>query len=763
MISSSQGCILDGKLPFCLYELYSDYKKGTRTIIEWLVAHGSVHGANRSWIVTVRDLVQLADNVKMRSIEVPITVASTLRDTIEARAQLSHYFTRSSATQTDLPADSSHEFFTSSLKGIYEKLCKSRRKVSVGAVQSKQCEECKIVSSNRYGMLESCLQMTSVLEKTVEFEEEQQTTDSGPPPHVSMIEKGSPRIADDDLGEAIEILRCLQEMQDLCSAAKQSWENTANGSNPLVVAALITNVAFTIVHEIDSRLCSILGNADPEILFVRYTALLASLSALPQQSENVSPCLGCAFGEDLRRPWQILLNFKHDLQKDQGDIPNFQKPMDYIMSLTDNRLEAEQISWKMILQSMVRLIASARDRGPTDIMWLCSPFVDEIRGFLLADGATQGIKCAFGLRVLLEGFKGHLWSLGPAPNKINCRVEALRFTEDVIASIGSVLDDSTMPCRCPHTLASFLERYRSDLLAYTRERAFDLYTQAPWVSGSHMLEILDMNFYYGLRLCSYKNVVASVLHVYNVLVKFGNLQKVQLFEGLSEMFLDVIFLGERPSRNFASCLMRFMGGRIRFNNAHSRRTHSSQHSCTWDMEMPRAPNFQGKGLRKELSDERFKYEKFSLFHQIKGANYTLDDELWAQVFGAKRGKKASRKEKLEVRKKLDRATTADHPLHQVEQEILKDFEGDFPVAKINLFEVYLACANIVSRVSDDIHGAKGDHCLCFVETLLKAADQYQANRHMLKPFPQPHMLRVTEKAFQDVLEDRPLFEFLWRF
>ncbi len=552
-------------------------------------------------------------------------------------------------------------------------------------------------------------------------------------------------------------------MQDLCSAAKQSWEHAATGPNPLVVAALITNIAFTIVHEIDTRLCSILGDADPEILFDRYTELLASLSALPQESKNVSPCLGCAFGEELRRPWQILLNFKNDLKNDQGNIPRFQKPMDYIVSHDENRVEAEQVSWTMILQSMVRLITSAKHRGPTDIMWLCSPFVDEIHSFLLADGATRGIKCAFGLQVLLEGFKGHLWSLGSAPNKVNCRVEALRFTEDVITSVGSVLDDPTMPCRCPQTLASYLERYRTDLLTYTKESAFDLYFQSPWVAGSHMLEILDMTFYYGLRLCSYRNYVGSVLHVYNVLNKFGNLQKVPLFEELSRIFLDVIFLGERPSRNFASCLVRFMGGRIRFNNAHSRRNHSTQHSCSWDMEIPRVAVVQGKGMRKEISDERFKYDKFSLFHQIKEANYALDEGLWAQILGGKQGKKASRREKLEVRQRLERATASHHPLRQVEQEVFKDFKGEFPVAKINLFEVYLACTNIVSRVSDELHGPKGEHCLCFVETLLKAADRYQADRHDPRPFSQRQLLLTTEKAFWGVLGDRPLSDFLWNF
>ncbi len=122
-MSTSQGAILDGKLPFCLYELYSDYKKGTRTIIEWLVAHGSVHGAVRNWVVTVRELVQLADNVKKRSIEVPTNVAATLRDTIEARAQLSHYFTRSSNTLDALSVNSSHVFFTARQASILIPCC----------------------------------------------------------------------------------------------------------------------------------------------------------------------------------------------------------------------------------------------------------------------------------------------------------------------------------------------------------------------------------------------------------------------------------------------------------------------------------------------------------------------------------------------------------------------------------------------------------------------------------------------------------------
>ncbi len=97
-----------------------------------------------------------------------------------------------------------------SLKGIYEKLCKSRRKSSVGATPTKSCEDCKMGFTNCYGMLESHPEKNSVLGQPASFEHGQQNIGSAPLPHVSKIERGSPRIANDDLGEAIEILGCLQ-------------------------------------------------------------------------------------------------------------------------------------------------------------------------------------------------------------------------------------------------------------------------------------------------------------------------------------------------------------------------------------------------------------------------------------------------------------------------------------------------------------------------------------------------------------------------
>ena len=96
-----------------------------------------------------------------------------------------------------------------------------------------------------------------------------------------------------------------------------------------------------------------------------------------------------------------------------------------------------------------------------------------------------------------------------------------------------------------------------------------------------------------------------------------------------------------------------------------------------------------------------------------------------------------------------------------------EFNGPFPIAKLNLFQVYLACVRIVSVISDRWHGDQvrsGQNCLCFMDTLLPAADRYLDNDHrQWRMGCTQELVGICRDALKDALGGRAIDEFLWEY
>jgi hypothetical protein len=198
-----------------------------------------------------------------------------------------------------------------------------------------------------------------------------------------------------------------------------------------------------------------------------------------------------------------------------------------------------------------------------------NPLLREVQAFLQIDRGSVNTSLVFGLQLLADTFKSHLWATHTS-SKMNCRAKALQFANRVKRSIESVSRDPTLRCfrsdcgekKIPERLL-VLEH---DLSAYTSETRFDLYYQTPWVAGSHMLEILSWATDVGLSLCNRHTYVGAVFHVYNVLRELSTLhEEVALLERLCNTMEQPIFLGQRPHRNFHGCFCRFLGGRLEFD------------------------------------------------------------------------------------------------------------------------------------------------------------------------------------------------------
>lgn len=412
-----------------------------------------------------------------------------------------------------------------------------------------------------------------------------------------------------------------------------------------------------------------------------------------------------------------------------------------------------------LLQSMAHYIT--QKPHPSAVIRHGTPLFADIGYFISHDDPNcNGLRCTYSLQLFLRSYQQRtlvtkLDSVLPT----NGRLRALKFAQEILPSLGSVLGDKSMPCRCYRTLAFHLEGLQGELRSFLEEVDFGLFVKSPWVSGAHILEMLETTFYYGLRLLSYRNYVGSVLHTYNILKIFGDLESVPVLEQLCNTFNEVVFPGGRPSRNFKACWVRFIGGRLRFDS------HESQHRTgNHQFVIPphKAKTTAGFGLRKEANDERFAYRRISLFHHIKERNYHLDEDLWTQVYQG-HGKSHSPCSLPRHQDSLRPSCHSQHRLLHLHSKALSEFSSEgLPSVKINFFDIYMHCVQIISVITDHMHEKGDDRCTCFLETLVLAADRFQDRKHRNEPFGYKGLLEACKNAVRQVLGEKNCQDFFWK-
>lgn len=558
-------------------------------------------------------------------------------------------------------------------------------------------------------------------------------------------------------------------MNDLLLATTNVWEQAARQIIPLVMAASITNAAFAMFEGVEQRLKILCNGSDPDILQTKLLQVRENLN-LDESDDGGSYVLGISQVEALNSPWHLLLQLKngHPVEVQEASVS---KPTSQItVRRGPNTALMDRECYATILGNIRQHVRAKR--RPTSIVLASTPLFADVGYFMTHDeNDTNGLRCAFGVQLILEAYKSYLLASECTPAPSNCRLQALRFAQEVAASLAPVLDDSSMPCRCCQTLASHLEGFKLDLVGFYQEKVFDLYFQSPWVSGSHVLEMLESSFYFGLRLFSYRHYCGAVLHVYNVMRRLTGFQKVDLLDCLCNIFNEVLFPGGRPDRNFKACCMRYMGGRLRFNPQTP-----SHRSGSHKMEIPihSAKANAGFGLRKEANHSRFQYRKISLLHHIKhDQGYHLDDALWSRVHSLAGGDGDQTMEKANKGRSCRHhgrrghnlsSDSAQHQLCNLQKAAMTEFAGSFPIAKIDFFKVYIACVRIVGIISNHAHEEEdqGSRCLCFLDTILSAADRYRDNEHKMQPFGCKGLRQGCEKAILTVLGDVSLDDFLWK-
>ncbi|KAK3629730.1 hypothetical protein LTR56_017849 [Elasticomyces elasticus] len=335
----------------------------------------------------------------------------------------------------------------------------------------------------------------------------------------------------------------------------------------------------------------------------------------------------------------------------------------------------------------------------------------------------------------------------------------------------AVLEDSTMPCRCSDTLALRLECVQTEMEAFVHAKCFDLYFQSPWVCGGHILTMVEALFYYGLRLFSYRNYVGSVLHMYNLLRELSSLEEIPILEHICQAFEQTFFPGGRPNCHFRACYTRYRGGRLHFDS-HSSTHKNGCHSVRVPVHTARATS--GMGKRAEMKDCRLDYRRVSMLMEIKHKDYRLDTATWDRLLS---GNGAHQEQSPKSPKRTGICSHHRQPsqgsclpdygtrLLSLGEAVKADFEGPMPVAKLNLFKIYLACVRVTEVISNGTHDEperNGQYCLCYLDALLLAADRCTASGRVLRPLGHRDLATSCKKVIRDEFGNAKLEDFLWQ-
>jgi hypothetical protein len=97
-----------------------------------------------------------------------------------------------------------------------------------------------------------------------------------------------------------------------------------------------------------------------------------------------------------------------------------------------------------------------------------------------------------------------------------------------------------------------LSKTVKQLNSFTSDKAFDLYTQSPWLTGSDMSTILARVTWLGLETFNKDGYLSSLLHLYNMLQQLGVPCFAPILDHLCELFGSAVFqdLVKRPTRDF---------------------------------------------------------------------------------------------------------------------------------------------------------------------------------------------------------------------
>lgn len=482
----------------------------------------------------------------------------------------------------------------------------------------------------------------------------------------------------------------------------------------MLFAAWLTTAALE-----DTRRCfnggpvSISLNAwDHGDLYAKYIALLEA--DVNENNKKMSLTQGTVsfFLHGLQTPWiAILMSQGKTYTAKELRESVFQKPAEHVTVEvgTDERQKAERSLMDLLLRSIRRLLYQKGDT-PSNFVLDMNPLLRPLRFFYGMKGSSIQTDIVFGLHLLVESYKSFTLPK-KLPSVPNGRVQMLRFAQDVKSSLNRARLLRpwiiSIICDCSDCLENALSvamiEFEADLAGLATERRFDLYYQAPWVAGHQMNEILSRATGLGLRLCNRMRFVGTVLHLYNMLRQHDAIEEETIIlEKLCAVLAQGVFSGSRPDCNFFAKYAVFTGGRISFDRSKRHRPNPNGEICPCCGEKIDPSNGADRNWRitiPKYSTKLLYSHDISAFDGLYCCHFQHVCKCWPHVWhGLDRGKNVTDKQISQARDELSVhpcASVLDH----LEGVVGAEFEGSFPVAKINWLEIYITCTEILANFS----------------------------------------------------------------
>ena len=515
-------------------------------------------------------------------------------------------------------------------------------------------------------------------------------------------------------------------------SVEECWAKAGKGEVHIAAAAFTTNMA--------------LGNLFQQENKLRELEHGKTLADLRQTCRVLIPDPATASGGE-KPQWLDLLDtltgvtqaYEHYTKGHQlGTVSScpscVQKPSDYTQSANKVGAVGRHSLLEALIDNIMHLIVS-RNTPCAILRNSCPGYAD--LGYAVGDNRAgeHKLRLQFGLQTLNVSYCQYLDNT--IHSKVSaCRLTALRLAQQAMKSISSIIKNKPcFPCECTQTLAYYLRVLERDLDEFVKHKCWDLYFQSPWVAGNHILEILDLCHYYGMKLFVYRHYLGAVVHSYNVLQQLAGLENIPLLEHICEQYKETFFPGgQRPTSNFRSSWTRYVGARLKFKKGHKSRDHRD----SWCMAIPAhaARKAAGLGVCGDAKEER----SGCLLFKIKQLDYYLTD---GQKKALSQGDTTEQLSKVHISQCPSSQIAAaknsrDHDLTAMLPEInrlLTSTSPESPTALLDHFTVFASCVRIISSLSDAAHSDKkeqGMNCICFVSAILGGADRIVEARKMGK-------------------------------
>lgn len=549
----------------------------------------------------------------------------------------------------------------------------------------------------------------------------------------------------------------------------------------MLFAAWLTTAAFE-----DARRCFYGGPVsisldvwDHRELYQRYVALL---KVGVNENDPISGTLPF-FLHGLQTPWIAILESQGRTYSEKELKESvLQKPAEHVTveKDTDERRKAEQSLMDLLLRSIRRLLYQ-NGNEPSDLVLDMNPLLGSLQIFYETKGSSIQTDLVFGLYLLVESYKSFMLPEKPI-SMPNGRVQMLRFAQDIKSSVtrARLLRPITFSivCGCndcrENSLSVAINKLETEMAGLATEKRFDLYYQAPWVAGHQMNEILSRATALGLRLCNRMRFLGTLLHVYNMLRQYGAIEEETIIlENLCKVVAQGVFSGSRPDCNFFAKYAVFMGGRLSFDRSKRHKPNPNGEKCPCCGDKIDPSNGADRNWRITIPNHYAKQlnsHDISAFDGLYCCRFQHGCHCWPHVWhGLDKGKNATDKQLSQARDEL-----SVHPcasiLDHLEGVVGVEFEGSFPVAKVNWLEVYITCTEILANFSRAKRYEQGcpapefdynhEHWTNlgrdFVESLLPLADKFPNKASDGSGFVATHweLVENARKAIRTALEGK---------